>query len=140
MLSSIGYRGAPLPGVPFDAASATVPHDAGAVRAAGAGLYAAGWAKRGASGIIGTNLPCAEETVATLAADAAAGALPPPSAPGGVAELARLAREAGARPVSLAGWLRIDAAERAAGAAQGRPRDKATDWERMLQLAGEDDA
>jgi adrenodoxin-NADP+ reductase len=140
VLSSIGYRGAPLPEVPFHAATGTVPSDAGAVRAAGPGLYAAGWAKRGPTGIIGTNLQCAEETVATLAADVKARLLPPPSAPGGVAELARLAREAGARPVSLAGWLRIDAAERAAGAAQGRPRDKATDWERMLQLSGEYDA
>ena len=56
---SVGYRGVGLSGVPFDEGSGTVPNDRGRVLdAAGrpvAGLYCAGWIKRGPSGVIGTN-------------------------------------------------------------------------------------
>jgi adrenodoxin-NADP+ reductase len=135
VLSSIGYRSVPTPGAPFDAASGTVPHERGAVRSAGPGLYVAGWVKRGPSGIIGTNLVCAEETVATLAEDAAAGRLLAPDAPCGVDVLARMAEAAGGRPVTLGGWLRIDAAERAAGAAAGKPREKEADLDKLHALA-----
>ena len=40
------------------------------------GLYCAGWLKRGPSGIVGTNIPDARETVAALLQDAESGALP----------------------------------------------------------------
>jgi adrenodoxin-NADP+ reductase len=135
VLSSIGYRSVPTPGAPFDAAASTVPHERGAVRAAGPGLYATGWVKRGPSGIIGTNLVCAEETVGTLAEDVAAGLLPTPDLPGGAGALAHAAAAAGARPVTYEDWLRIDAAERAAGAAAGKPREKAVTIDALLALA-----
>jgi adrenodoxin-NADP+ reductase len=135
VLSSIGYRSVPTPGAPFDTVASTVPHERGAVRAAGPGLYATGWVKRGPSGIIGTNLVCAEETVATLAEDAAAGLLPTPDLPGGADALAHAAAAAGARPVAYEDWLRIDAAERSAGVAAGKPREKAVTIDALLALA-----
>ncbi|MEZ0364218.1 FAD-dependent oxidoreductase [Mycobacterium sp. pUA109] len=72
VLTSIGYRGQPVPGLPFDDATATVPHDAGRVHA---GVYVTGWIKRGPTGFIGTNKSCAQETVRSLVADYNAGLL-----------------------------------------------------------------
>ncbi|GAA2611744.1 FAD-dependent oxidoreductase [Actinomadura fulvescens] len=79
VLTSIGYRALPVPGLPFDEASGTVPHTAG--RVAGlAGSYVAGWIKRGPTGFIGTNKSCARETVSTLIQDYNEGRLTDPSA------------------------------------------------------------
>jgi ferredoxin--NADP+ reductase len=66
VISAIGYRGLPVPGLPFDAATGTVPNVDGRV---GPGTYVAGWIKRGPSGFIGTNKACAQDTVAALVAD-----------------------------------------------------------------------
>src|SRR6476659_7670158 len=61
VLRSVGYKGVPLPGVPFDEGTGTIPNDRG--RAEGAErTYAAGWIKRGPSGVIGTNKKDATET------------------------------------------------------------------------------
>lgn len=83
MLSSIGYRGVPVPALPFDPVTATVPNEAGRVvdPASGAvpGAYVVGWIKRGPSGFIGTNKACSQETVATLIEDYNAGRLTAPS-------------------------------------------------------------
>ncbi|MET7441322.1 FAD-dependent oxidoreductase, partial [Streptomyces sp. NPDC005568] len=75
VLRSVGYRGVPLEGLPFDAVRGTVPHLAGRVLRDGAvapGEYVAGWIKRGPTGVIGTNRPCAKETVTSLIEDAPA--------------------------------------------------------------------
>ncbi len=63
VLRSVGYRGVPLEGLPFDAASGTVPHRAGACPAGGRGRpgeYVAGWIKRGPTGVIGSQPPVRE--------------------------------------------------------------------------------
>src|SRR5690606_16200439 len=76
VLRSIGYRGVPLPGLPFDEAAAVLPHRDGRVVGPGGaplpGVYTAGWAKRGATGVIGTNKSDAAGTVRSLLDDAAA--------------------------------------------------------------------
>ncbi|UUZ59194.1 hypothetical protein [Nocardioides sp. B-3] len=56
VIRSIGHRGQPVPGLPFDSATSTVQHDAGRVEP---GLYVVGWIKRGPVGFIGTNKTCA---------------------------------------------------------------------------------
>ena len=74
----MGYFGTPLPGLPIDERSGTVPHEAGRVLRDGQpapGEYVAGWIKRGPSGVVGTNKHDARETVATLLTDAADGVL-----------------------------------------------------------------
>ncbi|PQM44737.1 putative ferredoxin/ferredoxin--NADP reductase [Mycobacterium talmoniae] len=63
-----------MPGLPFDDATATVPHDGGRVPGP-AGVYVTGWIKRGPTGFIGTNKSCAQETVRSLVADYNAGLL-----------------------------------------------------------------
>ncbi len=80
VLRSVGYRGVALPGVPFDDERGVDPEPRRPRhRRAGepiAGLYCAGWIKRGPSGVIGTNKKDAAETVERLLADARAGLLP----------------------------------------------------------------
>jgi ferredoxin--NADP+ reductase len=129
VLRSVGYKGVALPGVPFDERSGTIPNEGG--RVAGAErTYAAGWIKRGPSGVIGTNKKDATETVALLLEDARAGALTRPDPSG---SLDQLLDEKGAAYVEYEGWQAIDAAERAAGEPLSRPRVKLTAWEALLQ-------
>lgn len=120
-LRAIGYRGLPVPGLPFDEATGTVPHEAGRV-AGMPGSYVVGWIKRGPSGGIGANRTCAAETVGTLLADAVAGALPSPTYP--AKAFGRLARGRGRQVVDARGLAAIDRAEQARGREQGRPRVK----------------
>lgn len=120
-LRAIGYRGLPVPGLPFDEATGTVPHEAGRV-AGMPGSYVVGWIKRGPSGGIGANRTCAAETVGTLLADAVAGALPSPTYP--AKAFGRLVRGRGRQVVDARGLAAIDRAEQARGREQGRPRVK----------------
>ncbi|NIH79750.1 FAD-dependent oxidoreductase [Amycolatopsis viridis] len=97
VVRAVGYRGTPLPGLPFDEDSGTVPHDGGRVAP---GTYVVGWVKRGPSGGIGANRACAHETVSSLLDDAIAGRLPSSGRKPGL--LSRLAR----RPPARAGHER----------------------------------
>ena len=122
VVRSVGYRGLPLEGLPFDAARNVVPsvdgrvmHDGSAV----SGEYVAGWIKRGPSGIIGTNKKDAGATVASLLADADS---LPAATEADPAALPALLAERGVTVLDYAGWQAIDAAEVALGATRGRDR------------------
>jgi ferredoxin--NADP+ reductase len=83
VLTSIGYRGVALPGIPFDHAVGIIPNLGGRVleEVGGSpctGTYVTGWIKRGPSGFIGTNKSCAQETVGHLVDDFNAGRLTDP--------------------------------------------------------------
>jgi ferredoxin/flavodoxin---NADP+ reductase len=83
VLESVGYSGSAIPGLPFDEKAGVIPHVAGRVidpltNARIPGAYVAGWIKRGARGVIGTNRACASETVGQLLEDYRAGQLPDP--------------------------------------------------------------
>jgi len=135
---SVGYRGVPLAGVPFDDRRGVVPNAKGRVVAQESGgpvpgLYVSGWIKRGPTGLIGTNKPDAGETVESLLADVAAGSVLRPQDPGpGAVE--RLLRERQPDVVSFDDWRRIDAAETASGTAAGRPRVKLTSVQDALDV------
>ncbi|WP_411083378.1 FAD-dependent oxidoreductase [Streptomyces sp. cmx-18-6] len=121
LLRAVGYRGLPVPGLPFDEATGTVPHEGGRVTGM-PGTYVVGWIKRGPSGGIGANRTCAAETVGTLLADAVAGTLTSPAhAP---AAFRRLARSRGRDVVDARGLAAIERAEVARGREHGRPRVK----------------
>lgn len=140
VLRSIGYRGAAIPGLPFDDATGTVPNDAGRVTdvASGqpiAGLYVAGWIKRGPSGVIGTNRFCANETVESIVADHRASSLADPAS--GADEFRRLVHSRNPRSFGAEGWLAIDRHERTEGRRAGRPRVKLADAGTALDVANE---
>ncbi len=133
---SVGYRGLPCPGVPFDEGSGTMPNDGGRVLDAGRpvpGVYCAGWIKRGPTGVIGTNKKDATETVEALLKDAEAGLIGGTS--GSAEAVEALLAERGAEAVIYSGWEAIDAVERAAGEPHGRPRVKLTSWDDLLAAA-----
>ncbi len=130
VLTSIGYRGKPIPGLPFDEDRAVVPNVDGRVVA---GVYVAGWVKRGPTGFIGTNKSCAMQTVALLVDDFNAGKLSDPT--GRPTALDKLIRARQPDVVDGAGWRAIDAAETSAGAKEGRPRAKFTAVPDMVAAA-----
>jgi ferredoxin--NADP+ reductase len=128
---SVGYRGVTIPGVPFDERKGTIASEGGG--RVEPGVYAAGWIKRGPSGVIGTNKKCAVETVELVLEDLAAGKLARSDAT--AADVDALLDERGIRPVFYAGWQSIDEVERAAGEKSGRPRVKLCSWDELLAAA-----
>ncbi|MFD4660162.1 FAD-dependent oxidoreductase [Kitasatospora sp. NPDC058444] len=127
VVRSIGHRGVPLPGLPFDERTGTVAHRDGRVVDPETGrplpgTYVVGWAKRGPSGGIGANRACARETVDALLDDAAARALPVPGA--GRKDFERLVRHRRPDAVGLRELRAVERAERERGEAEGRPRVK----------------
>jgi len=137
---SVGYRGVPLPGVPFNESWGVILNEKGRVLDPGTkqpvtGEYTAGWIKRGPSGVIGTNKPDAAETVACMMEDLATGRILRPAAPQAAAA-ERLIRGRQPACFSYADWLRLNAAEVARGQPAGRPRVKFTRVEEMLAALG----
>jgi ferredoxin--NADP+ reductase len=130
----------PIPGVPFHDAWGVILNDRGRVlepdsREPRSGEYAAGWIKRGPSGVIGTNKPDAAETVASMVEDLGRGRLLAPSEPEpGAAQV--LVQQRQPQYVSWGDWQRLDALEVARGRASGRPRVKFTRVEEMLAALG----
>jgi ferredoxin--NADP+ reductase len=127
VLRSIGYKGIPIDGVPFDERAGTIANEAGRVSDNGGqvpGLYAVGWIKRGPSGVIGTNKKDAQETVDNLFADLEAGKIPEAELAGDRGSIEALLNERKPDHVTFDGWQAIDAAEVEAGKPHGRPRIK----------------
>jgi NADPH-dependent glutamate synthase beta subunit-like oxidoreductase len=124
---AIGYRAIPIPGVPFDPERGLVPNSDGRVAP---GLYAVGWAKRGASGVIATNRPDGVACSEQISADLGMREKPGREKPGRDA-LERLLAERHVVTVSFADWQQIDAAEVAAGGGIA-PRRKFTTLDEML--------
>ncbi|KII00362.1 NADP oxidoreductase [Streptomonospora alba] len=136
---SIGYAGTPLPDVPFDERSRTVPHDEGRVLDAEGGRrrgdYVAGWIKRGATGVIGTNKSDASATVRSLLDDAAE--LRAAGGAEGLEPVEDVLKGSGAAVTDYGDWLSIDAAEAELGAALGRgERVKLRSWDDMYGAIG----
>jgi ferredoxin/flavodoxin---NADP+ reductase len=136
VVRSVGYQGRAVAGVPFDERRGIVPNIEGRVLSDGSplpGVYTTGWIKRGASGVIGTNRKCAQETVAHLVADFAAGRLSAPVRSRG--DLCSLVRDRQPQAVDLGGWRSIDAVERSAGVLIGSPRRKISTIPGLLTAA-----
>jgi len=135
---SVGYHGVPLPELPFDDRRGTIRNEGGRVIADGgaplAGVYCAGWIKRGPTGIIGTNKKDATETASLLLEDIREGRLRHREDVSAEAVDALLA-ERDARAVLYHGWTAIDELERAAGDKLGRPRVKLRTWDELLDAA-----
>jgi len=121
---SVGYVGLPIKGLPFSAQAGVVPNQMGRVMDSEqifTGWYVAGWIKRGATGIIGTNKPDADETVKSLLEDIEH--LNPCEIPSSE-ELLKFLKDREVRVVTFGDWKKIDAAEIERGAKLGKPREK----------------
>jgi ferredoxin--NADP+ reductase len=137
---SVGYRGVPLPEVPFNERWAVVLNQKGRVidpntQQRIVGEYTSGWIKRGPSGVIGTNKPDSVETVTCMLEDLAAGRVLQPEHPE-PDSIDRIVHERQPHVFSYADWRRLDELEVAKGKEQGRPRIKFTCVEDMLKALG----
>jgi ferredoxin--NADP+ reductase len=121
VVTAIGYQAAPLDGIPYE--NGKVVNIDGQVDAS---TYVVGWAKRGPSGVIGTNKSDAAEVMKLLVAG-----LKAPKSSGDISELI-----AGKKIVTQTHWQAINEAEIAAGEPLGKPRRKAVDREALLKYAG----
>ncbi|GAC67843.1 putative ferredoxin--NADP(+) reductase [Gordonia soli NBRC 108243] len=127
VLRAIGYRGVPVTDLPFDEVAGVVPNTEGRVLSAPdgdtmSGLFVTGWIKRGATGGIGMNRICGQETAAAVLADFVAGTLSDPVTTRD--DVAGIVADRGAHRIDLTGWKNIDTAEKSAGKAAGRRRLK----------------
>ncbi len=139
VLRSIGYRGTPLAGIPFDDRHGLIRNEDGRVVSDDGvcrGEYVVGWIKRGPTGVIGTNKKDAADTVAKILADAESGALsqPDPQLSDARAVAAWLTERAPGH-VTWAGWEMIDAYEASLGEPMGRPRVKLVRLAELLEAS-----
>ncbi|MBV6755082.1 FAD-dependent oxidoreductase [Rhodococcus opacus] len=138
VVRSVGYRGRPMSGLPFDVERGIIPNHQGQVVDSGTGetqvgVYVTGWIKRGPSGVIGTNKHCSIETVTCLLDDHTNGRLTPPTRSS--RSIFDLVQERKPDAIDYAGWQRIDKFEQTIGQSEGRPRAKIVEIDGMLEAA-----
>ena len=121
VITAIGYEAAGIPGIPYERGK--VVNTDGRVNE---NLFVVGWAKRGPSGVIGTNKSDASDVMKLLVAD-----LKSAKNSGDVSDLLK-----DKKFVSQSHWEEINAAEVAAGEPLGKPRKKAILREELLGLGG----
>ncbi len=119
VIRAIGYEAASLEGIPYE--KGKVVNSDGRVRE---NLYVVGWAKRGPSGVIGTNKSDAADVMKLLVED-----LKSPKSGADVSSII-----AHNKVVTQMHWQAINEAEIAAGEPVGKPRRKAVTREELLRL------
>ena len=119
VITAIGYEATTLAGVPYE--KGKVVNTDGRVHE---NVYVVGWAKRGPSGVIGTNKSDAADVMKLLVDD-----LTTPKSAGDITDVITHNRV-----VTQAHWQVINQAEVAAGEPLGKPRRKAVDREELLRL------
>jgi ferredoxin--NADP+ reductase len=119
VITAIGYEAASLEGIPYE--HGKVVNEEGYV---GENLYVVGWAKRGPSGVIGTNKSDAADVMKLLVSH-----LGDPKGAGDITEIITHNKV-----VTQMHWEQINAAEIAAGEPLGKPRKKAVSREELLNL------
>ena len=115
VVTCIGYKSSPIPGVPFEESAGRFANDEGRIMP---GLYCVGWARRGPSGTIGTNRPDGYAVVEKIAADLGAGA-----SKQGRSGFDALAEARGLQVVTFRDWKKIEEQEEKR-ARDGAPREK----------------
>jgi ferredoxin--NADP+ reductase len=134
VVRSVGYRGLPTPGLPFDEKSATIPHTGGRVEGS-RNEYVVGWIKRGPTGVIGTNKKDSQDTVDTLLGDLSRSDQLADFPDDHADRLADWLASRQPKLVTSAHWEVIDRHERAAGEPHGRPRVKLPSLAELLRIS-----
>ena len=124
VVSAIGYEAEPIAGIPFK--SGVVEHENGQV--IGTNIFVVGWAKRGPSGVIGTNKSDAAAVMELLTSKL--------QNPKDNFDLVKFLASKGVVHISQGNWEKLNAAEVSAGESSGKPRVKFTDRKEMLGFAG----
>ncbi|HEX4848591.1 MAG TPA: pyridine nucleotide-disulfide oxidoreductase, partial [Novosphingobium sp.] len=128
VITCIGYKSSPIPGVPFEESAGRFANDEGRILP---GLYCVGWARRGPSGTIGTNRPDGFAVVERIAEDLEEGA-----GKRGRAGFDELAAARKLDIVTFRDWKKIEAEEEAR-ARSGAPREKFVDVDAMIKARGD---
>ena len=141
VFAAVGYRGIQVPGLPFDDKAGIIPNRDGRVlHAVGGDLlprhYVVGWAKRGPSGLIGTNSPDSKATVESLVQDLGAGRIEVRSVPDPHA-IPALLRARGVDFVGYEDWKLLDTLEQLEGKRRNKVRHKLTDSAEMMRAIAE---
>jgi len=143
LITSVGYKGLPLsPSLPFDDSSGTLDHENGRVNGL-TGVYGAGWIKRGAKGIVGTNVEDGREVARRIMEDYDAGLF--------VGAASDKDDDSNSTPMTMEsllksknigwvdweGWRRIDAYETNSENKRcaSQPREKIVDADKMKKVA-----
>ena len=121
VITAIGYEAASLEGIPYE--KGKVVNTDGRVSE---NVYVVGWAKRGPSGVIGTNKSDAADVMKLLVED-----LKDPKNSGDVTDVITHNKV-----VTQKHWEAINEAEVAAGEPLGKPRRKAVDRTELLRMSG----
>lgn len=120
VVTAIGYNALDIPGIPFE--NGKVVNVDGRVKG---NMYVVGWAKRGPSGVIGTNKSDATSVIELLGKDL--------NAPKNKDDISDLLK--GKTVVTQKDWEAINAAEIAAGEPLSKPRRKGLSWNELLAHA-----
>jgi len=121
VITAIGYQAAGIDGIPYE--KGKVLNNEGHVKD---NLYVVGWAKRGPSGVIGTNKSDAAAVVEKLVSQLAV-----PKSVGDVTELL-----AGKKHIDQSAWEKLNAHELAEGEKVGKPRRKVVERVQACEIAG----
>ncbi|MBX7450438.1 FAD-dependent oxidoreductase [Mycolicibacterium sp. 3033] len=132
VVRAVGYRGVPMPGLPFDDRSGTIPHTDGRIEGS-RNEYVVGWIKRGPTGVIGSNKSDSADTVATLLSDLTA-AEPTDRGEDHAGSVEQWLLERQPKLVTNDHWRLIDEHERSTGQGSGRPRVKLTSVAELLRI------
>ena len=120
VITAIGYNALDIPGVPFE--NGKVVNVDGRVKG---NMYVVGWAKRGPSGVIGTNKSDASSVIELIGQDLAA-----PKNKKDISDLLK-----GKTVITQKDWEAINAAEIAAGEPLSKPRRKGITWDQLMAHA-----
>jgi len=120
VITAIGYDAAEYPGITIK--NGRINNIAGYIEH---NVYTTGWAKRGPTGVIGTNKSDSSDVVDLIIEN-----LKEPKVSEGVTSLIKTGHEV----IDQLAWEKINASEVISGEIAGKPRVKEVDWKRLISL------
>jgi len=120
VITAIGYNSIEYPGISIE--NGRITNIAGHVEH---NVYAVGWAKRGPTGVIGTNKSDSNDVVDLIIEN-----LKEPKTSEGITGLLKSGHEV----IDQIAWEKINASEVISGEIAGKPRVKEVDWKQLISL------
>jgi len=120
VITAIGYDAVEYPGITIE--NGRINNIAGHIEH---NVYTTGWAKRGPTGVIGTNKSDSSDVVDLIIED-----LKEPKVSEGITALLKSGHDV----IDQLAWEKINASEVISGELVGKPRVKEVDWKRLISL------